>query len=89
MLCIQLDELVLSSSDLYAGNLNNTAACIRGRVNKSVTFGIKHRFFDKKIILFFNVVSLELYTLCPTLLQFFYPFQKIRFVEVLKIGLCL
>lgn len=40
-------------------------------------------------VLFLNVVSFELHTIRPTCFQFFDPFQVIRFVEFLRIGVCL
>lgn len=49
---------------------------------------LKHSFFDKKH-LYLNVVSRELNTLRSMFLQFFDSFQIPKFVEVLKIDLCL
>ena len=35
--------------------------------------------------LFFDIISFKFYTLCSTLFQFFYPFEKVRSFKAVKI----
>lgn len=58
-------------------------------VDRALILWTKHGFYVKGKVMFPKAVSFDLHVLRPTIPQFVEPFQIMKFVEILQLGVCL